>query len=160
MASLRQSWWIPQKNRNKTKAGRCDEYITSWSSTQASRKKKLPKTCRNIHLNCTKDGYRISSHISRTSKVRKWAWNKGCDLYEGHNYNGSQWRAIPGYSGKIMGATCMRVRPICEDTWYFGGCREEYGVRLFTQAPRMDMSNQHLSLLSWTGLSYQTWLIH
>ncbi len=29
------------------------------------------------------------------------------DLYEGHHYNGNQWTAIPGYSGKNIGATYM-----------------------------------------------------
>ena len=33
-------------------------------------------------------------------------------------YNGSQWTAICEYWAKVMGATYMRVRPICEDIWY------------------------------------------
>ena len=53
--------------------------------------------------------YRISLHISRTFKVSFQAYNKGCDLYEGWEYNVSQWTANSEYYAKIMGATYMQV---------------------------------------------------
>ena len=59
--------------------------------------------------------YRISLHISRTFTVRKRGQKKGCDLYEGQEYNVSQCAPIPENWAMFMGATYMRVRPICED---------------------------------------------
>ena len=44
---------------------------------------------------------------------------QGGAIYEGLVYCGSQWGANPGYLNKIVGATYMRVRLICEDIQYF-----------------------------------------
>ena len=44
---------------------------------------------------------------------------RGCDLYEGQQYAVSQCQAILGNWVKFMGATYMRVRPICEDIRYY-----------------------------------------
>ena len=62
--------------------------------------------------------YHISSHTSRTFKVKFRAQNKGCDLYSRCKYNGSHLPSIPDIWAKIMGATYMRMLPICKDIRY------------------------------------------
>ncbi len=80
--------------------------------------------------------YCMSSHISRIFKVRKWGQNKGCDLYEGHEYNASQRAPIPEnwaipysrtcpnsrapliFVGKNNIKRCLCIGNFCVDHWF------------------------------------------
>ena len=61
----------------------------------------------NLQMHMYAMKYRISSHVSRISRPENEPKSRRCDLYEGQNYNGSQWTSIHEYLAKIMGATYM-----------------------------------------------------
>ena len=88
-----------------------------WMSVLSQKDKKKFLSCSLFLITGDTDLLYIFAYKSHF-KGQKMSLNKGCDLYVGHSYIGSQWASIPGYSGKIIGATYMRVQTICQDTQY------------------------------------------
>ena len=86
--------------------------------------------------------YKILYNVTAQAKS-KFVWCRIHPSIRSSSHPVSQSVIIP--STNPFSRKCLRMR---------------YRVRLFTCAMRVDMSSQHLSLLSWTGLSYQTSLIH